>query len=234
MLVQLGLCRTWSEPKLLVFSCTGLHDTMENVTDTQSVSFASGLVTFVYPIIAAFGLVGNILSFIAVANRHCKQSSFSMYIAALSLADTFSLITFSLHAWPNYALGVNVPDSGPALCKLIVFLSYFSGAISTWLVATMSLERLIVTYFPSRATRLFAPKTGVIMVIVIVCVHTGLYGHLLYGHDVKTLHDVTLCGFTEENYEAFYLFYFLWIDFAAYFCLPFLTIILCNAAVLVR
>ena len=206
---------------------------MDNGTNTQFDIFSSRLVTFVYPVIVAFGLIGNALSVLAIANRHCKQSSFSVCVAALSIADTVSLISISVQAWPKYAFGVNVADSGRVLCKLIVFLSYFSGTISTWLVAAMTIERLLVTYYPYKATRWFSPKTGGILVAVIVGVLAGLYGHLLYGNDLKTIQNVTVCAFTEISYNTFFLFYFLWVDFVAYFCLPFLAIIICNTAILV-
>ena len=210
---------------------------MDNITDTQSISIASRrLVTFVCPIIVLVGLIGNGLSLIAVVNRFCKKSSFTVYIAALSVVDTTALIAISGRVWPEYALGVNV-DTGIVFCKLFPFLGYISGTCSTWLVTAMTTERFLVTYFPFKAKNWFGPRMGGIVVAIILAVTSGLYGHILYGCVIKTTQNATMvaeCDFVDHKYEVFSLLYFPWIDFAAYFLLPFLTIVFCNTAILVK
>ena len=42
MTVQAGLCRTWSEPQLLVFSRTGLFQFSPNITEKSTTTYGVG------------------------------------------------------------------------------------------------------------------------------------------------------------------------------------------------
>ena len=209
---------------------------MENVTYTQSISAASRLVTYGCPIIVMFGLVGNGLSLITVTTRFCKKSSFTVYIGALSIVDTTALIAISGRVWPEYALGVDV-DSGVIFCKLFPLLGYISGTSSTWLVTVMTSERFMVTYFPLKAKDWFGTTFGYIVVVINLAVTSGLYVHILYGTAMETTQNGTViaqCDFVDAEYEAFFLMIFPWFDFVAYFLLPFLTILFCNTAIMIK
>ena len=39
------------------------------------------------------GTVGNSLSIITVSNKHCKRSSYTVYLAALAIVDLLALYT---------------------------------------------------------------------------------------------------------------------------------------------
>ena len=137
---------------------------------------------------------------------------------------------------PEYALGVNV-NADVVFCKLFPLLAFIAGTGSTWFVTVMTIERFLVTYLPLKAKHWFGTTFGFIVVAVIITVTSGLYVHILYGAAIETYQNGTLveqCDFVDEDYENFFLLVFPWIDFVAYFLLPFLVIVFCNIAILVK
>ena len=204
----------------------------KNTTLIENVSFASRMVTYSLPFVFVLGLTGNILSFITIVRgNRGKQSSFSVCVAALSISDTFSLITCVTYYWPRYALGVALNSLGVALCKLTQFIGYIAPCISQLLITSMTLERLFVAYFPYKARKWVVAKTGFIIVGTIAGFGVLLYGHLLYGSDlVQTARNTTACivAVNDEIYVSFFL------ATKMIFPATFLMMIFCNIAIVVK
>ena len=197
----------------------------------EIVSFSSRIVTFAFPLIFVLGLTGNILSFITIVKgNRGKQSSFSVCVAALSIVDTFALITVVLYFWPRYALGVSFNILGVAVCKLAQFSGYISPCISQ-LITSMTIERLFVAYFPYKVRKWVVAKTGFIIVGAIVALGLMLFGHLLYGADlVQTAQNTTVCIITinDDSYVSFFP------ATKMIFPVTFLVMIFCNVAIIVK
>ena len=100
------------------------------------------------PIFLCTGTIGNILSIIAVTNKHCKKSSYTVYIAGLAVADLLALYAIIIEILLPDAVGINLKLTNPLYCKLHVFLSGIFSGVSIWLAVVLALERTFCVYFP--------------------------------------------------------------------------------------
>jgi somatostatin receptor 2 len=112
---------------------------------------SEGLVFFTYftPIIFIVGFVGNVLSLMVFVTKNMRKLSASVYLAALSTSDILALVFFVLIEWIKRGLREEFGNhiaiflEANGVCQIIIFLTYVSRFLSTWLVACFTLERYI-------------------------------------------------------------------------------------------
>ena len=124
--------------------------------------------------------VGNSLSFIAVTNKHCKKSSYTVYIAALAIADLLAMISLTI---PRY-LGrytVNLNAANELYCKLRLFVTYTCSGTSLWLVILLALERTFCMYFPFKVKSVCRPRTALLATAFLVTFMVANNSHYIYG-----------------------------------------------------
>ena len=193
--------------------------------------------TYLPPIIVVVGTAGNILSFITVTNKHCKKSSFTTYIAAFAIVDTVYLLLVVLNSWLHFVFDINLQEINTVTCKLFEFLLLVLGHSSSWLIASLTVERTFCTYFPHKVKTMCRPKTGYVVVGLILGFISALNIHELIGFEYQENQqgtNVTRCGFVNVRYKNFMMYYFSWIEFSLYFLLPVIVIITCNSATVIK
>ena len=195
---------------------------------------ASALWTYLSPVIVVTGLVGNVLTLITVLTRRCKKTSFTVMLAALAIADTVVLIVPLCRGWLRYAFGIIVENSGAIWCKLIWYLTYAPTHISVWLVSALTAERTFSVYFPTKVKVVCVPRTGLIVVAIIVAVVSVANVHLLFGFTIVHNQNITACAFSNVGYKHFFLRVFTWIDLVVGFIVPAGISITSNIATVVR
>ena len=186
-------------------------------------------------VIGVFGITGNVLTLIVVLSKKYKKTSFSVYLGALAIVDTLSLISLYcgilvLHIFTTDVKSVSALH---AVCKSVFFCMMFFTGFSHWIITILTMERAICLYFYQQ-NLIPGPKTGFIVVGSIAAVFVAFYSHLLYGiagsQDVKS----SACGLTDEAYASFYSNYFILVDSVLYYFLPVTLIIICNIASLIK
>lgn len=152
--------------------------TLNNSTEISHV----GLVFFTYltPIIFIVGIVGNVLSLMVFVTKNMRKLSASVYLAALSTADLLALIFFVLIEWVKRGLREefrsNIAEflDVNGICQLTMFLSYASRFLSTWLVASFTLERYIGICHPLKRRDICdinsSKKIVAILVLISICI----------------------------------------------------------------
>ncbi|CAF1034416.1 unnamed protein product [Brachionus calyciflorus] len=120
-------------------------------------------------LIALVGLYGNTVSiFIFSSKSYNKNSSKSLrtYLVILSLSDLFVIvlhyIDFTFRSWINltgsYKSQFNFVDKIQIFCKLVPYLRNVFRTISVYTLLLMTIQRLIVLYFPLARKRWFSVK----------------------------------------------------------------------------
>ena len=138
------------------------------------------------PLFVCIGTVGNILSLITVANKHCKKSSYAVYLAGLAIADLLTLYTCIIKIWLPQAFGINLATTNAIYCKLHVpLLGIFSG-VSIWLVVILALERTFCMYFPFKMKSVCTPKIALITTTLLVTFFIAYTLHYIYGMQLKS------------------------------------------------
>ena len=133
------------------------------------------------------GTVGNILSVITVTNKHCKKSSYTVYLAGLAIADLLTLYTFIIVINSQQeTFGINLTTTSPLFCKFHVALSGLFACISIWLMVILALERTFVVYFPFKVKSVCKPKTAFIITAMIVTFFVAYHSHYVYGMQLQS------------------------------------------------
>ena len=182
------------------------------------------------PIIAVPGIIGSILTVLTVTSRFCKKSSFTAYLGALSVTDA---LTVTLSTLEFFGLGIDAMAQHEIICKMQTFLSYLLPTLSSCLVATLSVDRMLVTCFPMRM-RKHTQKMACIVIGSILGFLLLINAHEFYGFTLVETENITRCVFVDTHYELFYNYYFSWVYFAVYWFLPVVLIIGCNIAMVVK
>ena len=193
--------------------------------------------TYAPPAIVIVGTIGNILSLLTVTNRHCRKSSFTVYLAVLAITDTAYLYVTVLSEWLANTFDIGFGSFWNIWCKMAYFLSFLASHASSWLIVALTAERTFCTYFPHKTKSVCVPRTGYIVVGTIIGVLLLMNVHLLYAvqkSDVKVNNTLsTICEIDVPGYETVYATIFAWVDFGVYFLLPVSFIVIANCATVV-
>ena len=195
--------------------------------------------TYITPVIIFVGTIGNVLTLIAVTNRHSRKSSFTVYLAALAITDIAYLYSAALFDWLVHTFALHYGSFGNFVCKVTWFLRFLTSHSSSWLIAALTVERMFCMYFPLKTKAVCVPRTGYIVVGTIIGVLLFMDAHLLYAiqeNDVtnnNTMSAGLTCEIVVPGYETVYATVFAWIDFGLYFLLPIFVIVIANSATVV-
>ena len=133
------------------------------------------------------GTVGNILSVITVSNKHCKKSSYTVYLAGLAIADLLTLYTsiIVINAQQK-TFGINPTTTSPLFCKLHLFIVRLFSCVSIWLMVILAVERTFAVYVPFKVKWLCKPKTAYIITALTVTFFVAFHSHYVYGIQLQS------------------------------------------------
>ncbi|KAH3818406.1 hypothetical protein DPMN_120019 [Dreissena polymorpha] len=112
--------------------------------------------TYVTPVIAVFGVVGNSVSLMVFLSKNMRKLSASMYLIALAISDIMSLVLYVLPEWLKHGEPLLSGYSWPPLlqqngvCKSVLYNQYIARFLSSWFIVFFTIERFIGVCFPLR------------------------------------------------------------------------------------
>ncbi|PAA50504.1 hypothetical protein BOX15_Mlig031474g1, partial [Macrostomum lignano] len=132
------------------------------------------LCTYLIPIIAILGVIGNTCSFIILKESATRVSS-HFYLCCLSILDSLTLVSIVFSIWlavimPGYyyvlygqvAAWLRSVTSNCQVSQFRVYISFYCRMVSVWTVVILSVERCISVSSPLRwGTRLCTVRNGV-------------------------------------------------------------------------
>lgn len=99
--------------------------------------------------VATAGFLSNALTFSVYMRKRMRKYSFSLYIKALAITDTVTLIHDFRH-WLAFVFGANLDLVAPFFCAVDEYQPYTAALASICLLSLISLDRLITIAFPNR------------------------------------------------------------------------------------
>lgn len=123
-----------------------------NVSFTRTANFTPCLALV---LVAVLGLLGNLLAGFVISTKKFKRLSFSVYIRALTVADSLTLFLtgapfFLEWLYDNSARSV----FGVAGYLSLHFISHSAQMASSWLIVAISVDRFIVVVYPLKRSQL--------------------------------------------------------------------------------
>ena len=129
-------------------------------------------------IFVVFGVFSNTLSFCVFATPTLRGEGGSLFIMAMSVADTIVLLTYAVPEWLDHGLPVLIGPCTPwnpinfhiFTCRFIKLVSCASQFISAYLVVAFTYQRLYVVYRPLATWKEPKQKIPAILISAVVLV----------------------------------------------------------------
>jgi G protein-coupled receptor 139 len=133
----------------------------DNATAFQFTEQLNDISMYILPILA---LVGNSITLLVIlTNPQFNRSSFSVYVKAMAISDTFVLI-FKLLSYQNKTSKYFYFSS---LCTILIFCSEASVLLSIWIIVSITIERTLVVLFPLHKKKFVSVYRARSIVIII-------------------------------------------------------------------
>lgn len=105
-------------------------------------------------VLTTLGIVGNVLSILIFLSPRYRRQSSHFYLLSLALSDLCFLIinliedTFRNHN-ELYQSRINILDrSSPLICILVQYARNTTRLLSSWIIVSFTIERLLVVFYP--------------------------------------------------------------------------------------
>ena len=155
--------------------------TIENISTVPGLATASrdwintiGAIRMTYLPVVIVGILTNILNLLVYLHHSMRNLSTVVFLSALAVADLNIMVFETFRMWVEW-----VPHLvDPALyftdtyCKTVNFVGNVARDFSNWLIACISVERLIVVGIPLKARRLctvFRARLLTLTLFVVLC-----------------------------------------------------------------
>ena len=154
---------------------------------------------YLVPIIAVFGILGNLVSFLVFVATYLKHMSSSVYLAGLAISDSVFLFVV-LISWSNNIGNKTYHQHG--WCHLFVYLAYVSSFLSVWFVVCFTVERHIAVCFPLKRQTWCTACRARILVITISVLALAIYSFSFWMTEVIDYYGQPFCSVKEKYYQV--------------------------------
>lgn len=191
------------------------------------------------PLMIIFGTVGNMLSIRVLTRRNIRGSNSFIFLTVLAVSDTLVLYTGLIRQWILYTFELDIRKVHPFLCKMNIFLVYFTLQFSAWLLVLVTFDRVFATWFPHSFIGKVSHWIPIITTSVLAVILIALNAHFLHGfEDLKyKIGNVTLvqsCVRKDKEYYNFNIEIWPWIDLAVFNLLPFLLLLTGSTLIFIK
>ena len=190
---------------------------------------------FCLPTLFVVGTIGNLLTVLILSLKKNRSTSTAMFLLFLAVSDIMILFTSYLSEWMVIMWNFNFREVNSALCKLHVFLTYFSLQFSSWILVLVTCERVVSVINPTQVRIICNRRRGMCGLGIIAIFITLLNGHWLVGlvHEYNT-YTMTYCAGSSQGYITFLNEAWPIVDFCVTFAFPFLIIMTGNAIIILK
>ncbi|XP_069755509.1 probable G-protein coupled receptor 139 [Narcine bancroftii] len=193
----------------------------------------AGLVYAIYyPVLAAAGVPGNLVTIIILSRGRCGLSlCITRYLVGMAATDLLLLImAVILHRISMLYFPVLFLQTTP-ICSVRIGLIFAARDSSVWLTVAFTIDRFVAICFQKFKSNYCTEKTAAV-VIGIVCALSLLKNIPLYLaiEPLYIMNDVPwFCNFKASFYSNVFWTAFNWIDHILNPCIPFLLMLLLNS-----
>jgi hypothetical protein len=188
---------------------------------------------YIIPAILAIGILGNTLSFIVFIRTRRRANAPVQYLSLLAVSDTGVILILGLSHWLSYGLpyltngvaSLNLFTLSSFSCKFLGFALHVSECTSAWVIATFSVERAFVVWYPLKRASITTKRRAII--IAVECSLAIVFSiHRLWLMQTHVIEGIDACFYVAD-------IFWLWqYDTLMHNYLPCLMIIIANTLIL--
>lgn len=195
-----------------------------NDSEVQKYQIESIILLIIPPILLILGTFGNILSFIILTRQAMRKYSTFLYLAILSISDTFVIYTGLLRLWMKELINYDITTYSDWICKLTNVLLYTVSDYSVWLLVAVTVERYVAVCHPLKAHSICRKRRATYVIISLLLILLVLNLHFLWTVEVSA---DSQCD-NAPNYVTLIEQIWPWVDAWVYSLLPSLALLIFN------
>jgi hypothetical protein len=202
-----------------------------NISNNSEIIFINkyifNVVIKIYIVVIILGVGGNIFALVIFSRKKFQNTIFSTYFRFLCIFDTFAILfvidDFILYQFDIYLKGLNLFS-----CRLVMYISYITPSVSSWMLVVISFDRLISIVKPSRylirkKLRFQFMICACVMVFNFIYYIQLLFSNIFHDFIDDTSNQTDIwCLVINENYNII----FDWIDLFYSTVIPFLLMLI--------
>ena len=185
------------------------------------------------PMLFFIGTIGNVLSGVVMMRRSLRTSITSFFLVTLAVVDTFMLWNGLMRQYLRYAHSILVRSHSLAACRLHIFLTYWGGQFTAWILVCMTMERFFAIFSPHKSKQYVTKLSCGIVVGVTGVLLAGLNAHFFKTQLLVYYYGRHYCV-TDSNYYDFMQKIWTWIDFTFFSFIPFGILVFANAGIIIK
>lgn len=186
---------------------------------------------YISPCIIFIGTVANILSILVLSRKSMRRSTTMFYLLVLSSADLLVLYTGLLRHWIIKAFEIDLRLLSGFICKLHVFLVYFSLDFASWILVAVTVDRCVSVIMPLKVKLCCTNNASIITVVIIFFTVIFINSHLYFTVEMQIKDGRKVCQDTEVMSD-FVNRIWPWVDFAVFCFVPFGIMIVANILII--
>ena len=118
-------------------------------------------------LVALIGIIGNVLTIFIFGRKMLKKFSYSFYWKVLAYSDLVVLF-HSFRHWFKFILGVDIDTFSRLSCRFNEYQPYVASSVSLWLLALISLDRLVTVVYPKRFALIKRRSVQLTLILLII------------------------------------------------------------------
>lgn len=186
------------------------------------------------PILLLLGTIGNVLSILVLRRPIIRKSVCSMYLVVLAITDLLVLYTGLLRQWILNTFDFDIRATSSAACKIHIWILYSSMDYSAWILIAVTIERVLLLWFPNKMQCICTKKVAMLVLISIASFLLLVNSHILYGYELSTGKTANHCHYVSKSYLKFWISSWPSIDLVIFCIIPVSFLVVGNILIFVK
>ncbi len=225
------------------------HDSAESSSSQDLINYYNDIKTYIYtfvpPVFVAIGVFCNLLSLIVWVRGLLKKqgSSSSYFFACLAVADILALVSTSLYDHvanayfifqQDHSIYVDLRNYSNFLCKLYCFMFPFSLSLTSYILASLALFRMIGVIYPHRYKQTCCARNARKIILCIIASTLLLHFHIIFRAKLVNFPGVArpVCSSSVPTNKGFIRQFMILLMTILDFLVPMLIIVVCNIGII--
>lgn len=212
--------------------------TEENNTSIPTLLIVEQYVSIYGPFfLTTFGIFGSILSILIFYSPRYRRQSSHFYLLSLAVSDLCFLIinlvedTFRNHN-QLYDSRINILDrSSPIVCILVQYARNTTRSLSSWIIVSFTIERLLVVFHPLKRGLICRRKIARYVVFLLILFSLLSNINVPFHYGIVYSSNETICDILPKYrpiYMSFAIYTMISVYLAPMFIIGFVNLLICT------
>ncbi|VDH99107.1 Hypothetical predicted protein [Mytilus galloprovincialis] len=139
-----------------------------------------------------------------------------------------------LRQWILNTFDFDIRATSSAACKIHIWILYSSMDYSAWILIAVTIERVLLLWFPNKMQCVCTKKVAMLVLISIASFLLLVNSHILYGYELSTGKTANHCHYVSKSYLQFWISSWPSIDLVIFCIIPGSFLVVGNILIFVK